>query len=90
MRSFSFAILILAVPLFAAPEFAAMAHPDDDGIVILSVTPRDPGVKPEILLTPAKKIASASKSVSFDESSVRLPETAQPAQKPQGSRPSSP
>ena len=85
MRSFSFAILILAVPLFAA-----MAHPDDDGIVILSVTPRDPGVKPEILLTPAKKIASTSKAESFAESSVQLAETAQPAQKPQGSRPSSP
>ena len=83
MRSFLFTILILAAPLFAA-----MAHPDDDGIVILSVTPRDPGVKPEILLPPpAKKVASASKSESFSESGVQVSETRQPAQGPQGSRP---
>ena len=48
-------ILAAAALLLALPMIASAAASDDDGIVILSVEPRDPGVKAEILLTPAKE-----------------------------------
>ena len=47
------AILSLLLVMMA-PLAAALADPRDDDIVIISVKPRDPSVKPEILLTPAK------------------------------------
>ena len=53
----------ILVPMFvlAAPLIAAASDPADDGIVILSVTPRDPAVKGEILLTPAKRGGGAAR-----------------------------
>jgi hypothetical protein len=51
-----FPMLVLAAPLIAVA-----ADPADDGIVILSVTPRDPAVKGEILLTPVKRSAVAAR-----------------------------
>ena len=40
--------------LIALPMIALAAQPESDDVVILSVAPRDPSVKPEIILTPRK------------------------------------
>lgn len=77
-------MLVLAIPLIAAA-----ADPADDGIVILSVTPRDPAVKGEILLTPVKKVSVAAGNREAAESGGVAPEPARTAQVAQNARPSS-
>ena len=58
MRSLIFASALF---LMAAPAVVTAAPSSADDLVILSVAPRDPSVKPEIMLVPAKGITQTAK-----------------------------
>ena len=81
--------ILTSMLVLAAPLIAAAADSTDDGIVILSVTPRDPAVKGEILLTPAKKTTASTKTRETAESGGVAPEPARTAQIAQDARSSS-
>lgn len=68
-------ILAASALLLVFPMIASAAASDDDGIVILSVVPRDPSVKPEFLLTPAKEKKVAVRDAK-PESSEPVPQLA--------------
>jgi len=81
--------VLFPIYVLAAPLIAGASDPADDGIVILSVTPRDPAVKGEILLTPAKRgvIAArgpeAARRVEVQNAQTTWPKTNVPSN-PQG------
>lgn len=81
--------ILTSILVLTAPLIAKAADTVDDGIVILSVTPRDPGVKGEILLAPARKITVSAENRDAAKSGEGAPEPARIAQAAQGARPPS-
>jgi len=81
--------ILASMLVLATPLLASAASTIDDGIVILSVTPRDPAVKGEILLTPAKKPDIAAGARETAENGGVAPQPARTAQAAQGARPPS-
>jgi len=66
------AILLLT----ALPMIALAAPTEGDDVVILSVAPRDPSVKPEILLTPrTAPVAAKAPKIEADSGGSPVAET---------------